>query len=418
MDHFDYVDGALCAESVPIAQLIKEYGSPLYIYSRATLQRHYHTFDQAFGDYPHHIHYAVKANGNLAILNELARLGAGFDIVSGGELKRVIAAGGNPSKTIFSGIGKLSWEINLALEHFIECFNVESMEELVQIAKLAQAKNAVAPISMRINPDVDAKTHPYISTGLKDNKFGVDPQTAIECYQFARTNPHLQIKGIACHIGSQIIETSPLSDAMSLVLTFVKQLSDLGIAIETIDFGGGLGVTYRDEKPPSPEQYWQILHQQLRAHDISLPVTIEPGRAMIANAGILVTRIEYLKKSQENNFCIVDAAMNDLLRPALYSAYHEIIEVEQKPTLSPSSYDVVGPICESADFLGKNRQLRVQTGDLLAVRTAGAYAFSLSSNYNARARVAEIMVDDDQVHLIRQRETIESLYALESVLKT
>jgi diaminopimelate decarboxylase len=416
MDHFNFKDGELFAENISVRLLAEQFGTPLFVYSRATLEKHWYAFDNAFGGHPHEIHYAVKANGNLAILGVLAQLGSGFDIVSGGELKRVLAAGGEAAKVIFSGVGKLEWEIELALDANIECFNVESMAELERIARLAEIRGKVAPISMRINPDVDAKTHPYISTGLKDNKFGVSLQHAISCYEFAQAHPNLSVMGVACHIGSQLTDLAPLEDAMDRMLEFVKRLGSLGIEIEVIDLGGGLGVRYRDETPPTPVAYWQALYARLKAHGVGLPVAIEPGRALVGNAGILLTRVEYLKTGEVGNFCVVDAAMNDFIRPALYSAYQEIITVKETPDSVPVEYDVVGPICESADFLGKDRTLAVKQGDLLAIRTAGAYCFTQSSNYNARARAAEVMVDGDTAHLVRKRENIDDLYALESVI--
>jgi len=416
MDHFNFKDGELFAEGIPVRSLAEQHGTPLFVYSRETLERHWLAFENAFGDYPHEIHYAVKANGNLAILGVLAKLGSGFDIVSGGELKRVLAAGGDAAKVIFSGVGKLEWEIELALDADIECFNVESMGELERIAHLAEAREKIAPISMRINPDVDARTHPYISTGLKDNKFGVSLQHAISCYEYAQAHPSLSVLGVACHIGSQLTELSPLEDAMDRMLEFVKVLGDKGIEIKVIDFGGGLGVRYQDETPPTPKEYWQALHARLQAHGVTIPVAIEPGRALVGNAGILLTRVEYLKSGEVGNFCVVDAAMNDFIRPALYGAYQDIINVDESPGSMAATYDVVGPICESADFLGKNRTLAIKQGDLLAVRTAGAYCFTQSSNYNARARAAEIMVDGEIAHVIRKRESIEDLYALESLI--
>lgn len=416
MDHFNYKDGELFAEETPVREIAQLYGTPLFIYSRATLERHWHAFNRAFGDYPHEIYYAVKANGNLAVLGVLAQLGCGFDIVSGGELKRVLAAGGDVRKVIFSGVGKLHWEIELALEAGIACFNIESMGELERIAQIADTKGMNARISVRINPDVDPKTHPYISTGLKHNKFGVSIERASDCYDFANTHPNLTVHGVACHIGSQLTDTAPYADAMDRVLGFVQSLQDKGIEIKVIDFGGGLGVKYKDESPPLPDEYWQVLHARIQAHGMNIPVAIEPGRAMIGNAGILVARIEYLKKGGAANFCVVDTAMNDLIRPALYSAYHEIINVQENPDTSKETYDVVGPVCESADFLGKERALSVAVNDLLAIRTAGAYCFSLSSNYNARARAAEVMVDGDTVHLVRKREAIEDMYSLESLI--
>lgn len=416
MDHFNYCNGELFAEDNPARALAEKYGTPLFVYSRATLEQHWHAFDRAFGDYPHEIHYAVKANGNLGVLGVLAKLGSGFDIVSGGELKRVLAAGGDPGKVIFSGVGKLSWEIELALDHDIECFNIESMSELERIADIAAAKGKVASVSVRINPDVDAKTHPYISTGLKHSKFGVSLERAMDCYALADTHPNLSVFGVACHIGSQLTDLAPLQDAMHRVLEFVQKLKANSIEIKIIDFGGGLGVKYKDETPPSPEAYWQALLSVLKSHKVTLPVAIEPGRAMVGNAGLMLTRVEYLKTGEARNFCVVDAAMNDLIRPALYSAYQEIINVEQHSDANPAQYDIVGPICESADFLGKDRSLRVKQGDLLAVRTAGAYCFTQASNYNARPRAAEIMIDGKAAHLVRKRETLEDLYALESVI--
>lgn len=416
MDHFNYKDGELFAEDIAVRKLADQFGTPLFIYSRATLERHWHAFDRAFGDYPHEIHYAVKANGNLGVLGVLAQLGSGFDIVSGGELKRVLAAGGDASKVIFSGVGKLQWEIELALDIGIGCFNIESMSELERIAQIADTKGMNASISVRINPDVDPKTHPYISTGLKHNKFGVSIERASDCYDFANSHPNLTVHGVACHIGSQMTDTAPYADAMDRVLGFVQTLQNKGIKINVIDFGGGLGVKYKDESPPLPDEYWQVLLARIEAHEMRIPVAIEPGRAMIGNAGILVARIEYLKQGEAGNFCVVDTAMNDLIRPALYSAYHEIINVNENADISSELYDVVGPICESADFLGKQRSLSVAVNDLLAIRTAGAYCFSQSSNYNARARAAEVMVDGRTAHLVRKRETIEDLYALESLI--
>lgn len=416
MDHFNYINGELFAEDVPVRQLAEQYGTPLFVYSRATLERHWHAFDRAFGDFEHEIHYAVKANGNLGVLGILAQLGSGFDIVSGGELKRVLAAGGDTRKVIFSGIGKLGWEIELALDSGIKCFNVESMGELKRIAQIAKSKNTIAPIAMRINPDVDPKTHPYISTGLKHNKFGVSLERARDCYAFAHQHANLAVHSVACHIGSQLTDIAPYEEAMNRMLKFVKTLQKQGIEIKTIDFGGGLGVKYKDETPPLPDEYWQALQARIEAHDMIIPVAIEPGRAMVGNAGILLTRVEYLKKGEVGNFCIVDAAMNDLIRPALYTAHHDIINVEENSSASPTKYDVVGPICESADFLGKDRVLSVSTNDLLAVRTAGAYCFTQASNYNARARAAEVIVDGKMAHLVRKRETIEDLYALESLI--
>ncbi len=416
MDHFNYRNGELFAEDTPVRELAEQYGTPLFVYSRATLEQHWHAFDRSFNGYPHEIHYAVKANGNLAVLGVLAKLGCGFDIVSGGELKRVLAAGGDPAKVIFSGVGKLAWEIELAIEHGIECFNVESMAELQRIAVIAAEKNCDASVSVRINPDVDAKTHPYISTGLKHNKFGVSIERALECYKFADQHPNLNVYGVACHIGSQLTDLSPLQDAMQRMLDFVQTLKQNHIEIKVLDFGGGLGVRYQDETPPSPAEYWAALYPIIEKSGLSPMIAIEPGRALVGNAGIMLTRVEYLKTGEAGNFCVVDAAMNDFIRPALYSAYQEIINVNECAESNRGKYDVVGPICESADFLGKDRQLSVDQGDLLAVRTAGAYCFTQASNYNARARAAEIMIDGDKVHLVRKRETLEELYASESLI--
>ncbi len=416
MDHFHYRDGELFAEEVAVRRIAADLGTPAFIYSRATLEHHYRAFDQAFGDYPHEICYSVKANSNIAVLNVLAKLGSSFDVVSGGELARVIAAGGDPTRVVFSGVGKLEWELRSGLESSIRCFNVESFSELKHLAKVAESMGKVAPVAVRINPDVDAKTHPYISTGLKDNKFGVTLDRATELYQFAASNPHLGVLGVACHIGSQLTTTQPFEDALDRVLVFIKHLSDVGVEISHIDFGGGIGVKYKDEQPPLPKDYWQALHRRLLEHQIDLPISIEPGRAIAGNAGVFLTRIEYLKQAEAGNFCIVDGAMNDLIRPALYSAWQEIVPVQQQEAEQPQVYDVVGPICESADFLGKARSLAVAEGDLLAVRTAGAYGAVLSSNYNSRPRAVEVMVDGDQFHVIRQRERIEDLYQLEQVL--
>jgi diaminopimelate decarboxylase len=416
MDHFQYINTQLFAEDVAISTIAEEIGTPCFVYSRSTLERHWHAFNRAFGDYPHQICYAVKANGNLAILDLLARLGSGFDIVSGGELKRVIAAGGDPAKTVFSGVCKQDWEIRLALEAGIGCFNIESDGELEQISRIAGELGLVANISVRINPDVDAKTHPYISTGLRSNKFGLQPDKALETYRNAHQDSNIHVHGVACHIGSQLTDLSPYQDALSRMLEFVDTLEADGIMVEQIDFGGGLGVRYSDEAPPSPDQYWEALFEILQNRDRQIPVAIEPGRAIVANAGVLVTTVHSLKHNEDSSFCIVDAGMNDLIRPALYQAYQEIISVDQNSTDGRRVYDVVGPVCESGDFLGKDRLLQVKAGDLLVVRTSGAYASVMSSNYNGRARPAEVMVDQSTYHIIRERESLESLYAAEKIL--
>ncbi len=415
MDHFHYRAGQLFAEDVPLKKVAETYGTPCYIYSRATLERHWHAFDTAIGDYPHLVCYAVKANGSLAILNLLARLGSGFDIVSGGELRRVIEARGDPAKTVFSGVCKQAWEMEYALKIGVRCFNIESEGELESLSAMAGEIGRVASVSIRINPDVDAKTHPYISTGLHENKFGLPVEAAMAVYQQAATDPNVRVSGVACHIGSQLTDLGPYADALDKVLDFIAALAAEGIAVDHIDIGGGLGVRYRDESPPSPAEYWSVLSQQLAERGISLPITIEPGRAIVGNAGILLTRVNFLKVSRTRQFCIVDAGMNDLIRPALYQAQQEIVPVCEHPETRPGIFDVVGPICESGDFLGKDRCLRVASGDLLAVRTAGAYSMVMASNYNARPRPAEVMVDGSQFQLVRKRESLEDLYRGEQI---
>jgi diaminopimelate decarboxylase len=356
--------------------------------------------------------YAVKANSNLAVLALLAKLGSGFDIVSGGELVRVLRAGGDAAKTVFSGVGKTVAEIEQALEHNIRCFNVESSAELRRIADIAAAHGAIAPVSLRVNPDVDAGTHPYISTGLRENKFGIDVRSAQSAYRQAADSGSLAVHGVDCHIGSQLTEITPFVDALDRVLELVERLESEGIQINHLDLGGGLGVPYHDEHPPSPQQYVAPLLARLQ--NTNKEILIEPGRAIAANAGVLITEVQYLKETDEKNFAIVDAAMNDLIRPSLYSAWQDIVPVSPRQG-DPVSWDVVGPVCETGDFLGKERSLKLQAGDLLAVRSAGAYGFTMSSNYNSRPRAAEILVDGDQAHLIRERETVESLFAGESI---
>lgn len=414
MDHFHYRDGQLFAEHVQVTAITERWGTPCYIYSRATLERHWKVFDQALGHHEHLICYAVKANSNLAVLNVLARLGSGFDIVSGGELERVLAAGGDPKKIVFSGVGKLEWEIVRALEVDIYCFNVESSAELVRINQIAERMGKRASVSIRVNPDVNAKTHPYISTGLKENKFGVAPGEAISLYEQTRQLKNLQVTGIDCHIGSQLTELEPLVEATVRIMELAKDLEKRGFKIHHLDLGGGLGVRYRDEQPPEPIDYARVLFEYLAKQPYK--IILEPGRAIAANAGILVTKIEYLKYTPHKNFAIVDAGMNDLIRPALYHAEHEIIPVISESTAAMNYYDIVGPVCETGDFLGKERRLMVYEGDLLAVRTAGAYGFSMSSNYNSRPRAAEIMVDNDQCYLVRERESIPDLYVNEFFL--
>ena len=414
MDHFEYRNGRLHAEDVPVVDIAAAVGTPCYIYSRATIERHWHAFDRAFGDHPHLICYAVKANSNLAVLNVLARLGSGFDIVSVGELERVLAAGGDPRKIVFSGVGKRRDELERALAVGIRCFNVESETELTLLEQVAAARGRRAPVSLRINPDVDANTHPYISTGLKQNKFGIDVERALAVYLRAAVSPHLEVVGVDCHIGSQLIRVAPFVDALERVLALVTRLEGQGIRIRHLDLGGGLGIRYRDEEPPLPADHAAALMEHLRGTPYE--ILIEPGRAIVGNAGILVTQVELLKRGEDKNFAVVDAAMNDLLRPALYSAWQAIIPVTPRAGGEPRRYDVVGPICETGDFLGRDRELRIEPGDLLAVRSAGAYGFSMSSNYNSRPRAAEIMVDGDRFQVVRRRETVAELFAGEAVL--
>ncbi|WP_261834404.1 diaminopimelate decarboxylase [Vibrio ishigakensis] len=415
MDYFNYKDdGQLWAEDVSLSQVAEQFGTPTYVYSRATLERHWKAFDQSVGDFPHLVCYAVKANSNIGVLNALARLGSGFDIVSRGELERVVAAGGDPSKVVFSGVGKTADEIQRALELNIKCFNVESEPELERINQVASEMGVKAPISLRINPDVDAKTHPYISTGLRDNKFGIAFDQASRVYQVAQELPNLDVVGIDCHIGSQLTEIEPFIDAVDRLLGLIDQLRAEGVNIKHLDVGGGLGVVYRDELPPGPSDYAKALLARLHNHP-DLELIFEPGRAIAANAGILLTKVEFLKHTEHKNFAIIDAAMNDLMRPALYQAWQDIVPVIPREG-EAHTYDMVGPICETGDFLGKDRSLVLEQEDLLAVRSAGAYGFTMSSNYNSRPRVAEVMVDGDKVHLVRQRESIESLWQLESIL--
>ncbi|QQX79791.1 diaminopimelate decarboxylase [Shewanella sp. KX20019] len=413
MDHFIYQAEELYAEQCQVAELAQQHGTPLYIYSRATLERHWHAFDNAVANHPHLICYAVKANSNIAVLNVLARLGSGFDIVSGGELARVIEAGGDPAKVVFSGVGKTVAEMEMALEIGIYCFNVESAAELEQLSIVAQRLGKVAPVSLRINPDVDAGTHPYISTGLKENKFGIAMEDAESIFLRAKALPGLEVKGVDCHIGSQLTEIKPFLDAMDRMLALIDRLAGQGIEIKHFDVGGGLGVTYDDELPPQPDVYAAALLERLGGRDLKL--IFEPGRAIAANAGIFVTQVLYLKENSEKRFALVDGAMNDLIRPSLYSAWQKIIPAIDRggETLS---YDVVGPVCETGDFLGKDRQLNVQAGDYLAIRSSGAYGFTMASNYNSRPRAAELMVDGDNAYVIREREKLAQLWQGEQLL--
>ena len=416
MDFFQYKNEQLYVEDLPVKQLAEEFGTPLYIYSRATLERHWHAFDSALGKHPHLICYAVKANSNIGILNVMAKLGSGFDIVSQGELERVLAADGEASKVVFSGVAKSRAEIMRALEVGIRCFNVESIAELHHINQIAGEMGKVAPISLRVNPDVDAHTHPYISTGLKENKFGVSVGEAREVYKLAATLPHVKITGIDCHIGSQLTELQPFLDATDRLIRLMEQLKEDGITLKHLDLGGGLGVTYTDETPPHPSDYATALLNKLKNYE-DLEIILEPGRAIAANAGILVAKVQYLKSNESRNFAITDTGMNDMIRPALYEAYMNIIEIDRTLGRKKAIYDVVGPVCETSDFLGKQRELAIVEGDYIAQRSAGAYGASMSSNYNSRPRTAEVLVDGNKAHLIRRRENLSELWALESIAK-
>lgn len=414
MPMFTYQNGVLHAEQVSLAALASQHGTPLYVYSRTALEQHFNAYTKALGEWPHLVCYSVKANSNLAVLNVLAQQGAGFDIVSLGELERVLAAGGDPKKIVFSGVGKQAHEMARALEVGVYCFNVESEAELERLSAVATERGQVAHVSLRVNPDVDAQTHPYISTGLKDNKFGVDINEAPHVYAKAASLPGLEVKGVDCHIGSQLTEIRPFLDALDRLLVLIDTLAEQGIIIEHLDLGGGLGVQYRDETPASAEEY--IAAVKARLGERRFKLIFEPGRSVAANAGVFLTRVEYLKLNDHKNFAIIDGAMNDLIRPALYSAWQDIKPVVENSDAPLRTYDLVGPVCETGDFLGKNRDLALSEGDLLAVMSAGAYGFVMASNYNTRGRAAEIMVDGTQAHVVRERETIASLYAGESVL--
>ncbi|MBR9867609.1 MAG: diaminopimelate decarboxylase [Oceanospirillales bacterium] len=414
MDNFQYLNGRLCAEEVPVSRIAEEFGTPTYIYSRDALERAYLNYAQALEGRDALVCYAVKANSNIGVLNVLARLGAGFDIVSLGELERVVKAGGDPAKVVFSGVAKREDEMRRALELGIHCFNVESEAELDRLNSVASELDKVAAISLRVNPDVDAGTHPYISTGLKDNKFGVAIDDAVRIYTYANSLSHLDVQGVDCHIGSQLTEIAPFLDALDRLLLLIDTLAEQGITIRHLDLGGGLGVCYTDEVPPTPQEYIGAVIDKLG--DRPLKLIFEPGRSIAANAGILITKVEFLKCTEHKNFAIIDGAMNDLIRPALYSAYMEIIPAEIREEGEVRRFDLVGPVCESGDFLGKDRELNIEPGDLLAVCSAGAYGFGMSSNYNTRNRAAEVMVDDNQVHLIRKRETIADQLRGETVL--
>ncbi len=413
MSHFAYRDGMLHAEDVPLPQIAAAHGTPCYVYSRAALLSRLEEFRQALAGRDALLCYAVKANSNLAILNLLARAGAGFDIVSGGELARVIAAGGDPARVVFSGVGKTKDEMHQALAAGIFCFNVESSAELERLDAIAGQAGKRASIALRVNPDVDPKTHPYISTGLRSNKFGVAYADALDLYRRARVLPNVDIAGIACHIGSQLLDPAPAVEAAEKVLALADRLAAEGIVLRHLDLGGGIGIRYRDETPLSVAGYLAPVLARLAGRKET--ILFEPGRALVGNAGVLLTRIEHLKHGEEKNFAIVDAAMNDLMRPALYDAWHDILPVQQGDGTT-SEYEVVGPVCESGDFLGHARALAVAEGDLLSVMSAGAYGMAMSSNYNTRPRAAEVMVDGNQIHLVRERERIEQLFAGERVL--
>ena len=415
MNHFEYKNQQLFAEDVAIADIISEHGTPAYIYSRATLERHWHAFDNAFGSHPHLICFAVKSNSNIALLNVMAKLGSGFDIVSQGELERVLAAGGEASKVVFSGVAKSHSEIERALDVGIRCFNVESIPELHRINEVAGKMGKIAPISLRVNPDVDAKTHPYISTGLKENKFGVSVQQAREVYRLAKTLPNVKITGMDCHIGSQLTELQPFLDATDRLIVLMEQLKEDGIELHHLDLGGGLGVPYNGEEPPHPTEYTEALLTKLKNYP-NLEIILEPGRAISANAGILVTKVEYLKSNEDRNFAIVDTGMNDMIRPALYEAYMQITEVNQSLDREKAVYDVVGPICETSDFLGKGRELAIAEGDLIAMRSAGAYGATMSSTYNSRPQAVEILVDGAKAYLIKARADFADLWRLEKLI--
>ncbi|MEE8343251.1 MAG: diaminopimelate decarboxylase [Gammaproteobacteria bacterium] len=413
MDHFDYRDGRLWAEEVDLEQVAAVHGTPCYVYSRATLEHHWRAFDQALSGRDHLVCYAVKANSNVALLHLLAHLGSGFDIVSSGELERVLHAGGDPAKIVFSGVGKSRQELERALQAEIGCFNVESLSELERLNEVAGACGQRAPVSLRINPDVDPGSHPYISTGLKENKFGIDFDEALAAYQRAAALANVVVIGIGFHIGSQITQVAPFVAALDRTLLLADQITEAGIPIAQIDLGGGLGVCYKDEKPPLPREYLAPLLEQMGSRPQR--ILVEPGRAIAANAGVLLTKVEYLKNTGHKNFAIVDAAMNDLLRPALYGAWQDIVSVRPRDGTGTRTFDVVGPVCESGDFLGKQRNLDIQAGDLLAVRSAGAYGFTMSSNYNSRPRPAELLVDGDRLFVIRSREKVADLFAHEQI---
>ncbi|KAB2310090.1 diaminopimelate decarboxylase [Betaproteobacteria bacterium SCN2] len=413
MNHLHRRDGRLFLEGASLEDLARRYGTPLYVYSRAALDEAYQAYEQALAGLPHLICYAVKANSSLAILQHFARLGAGFDIVSGGELARVLAAGGSAGKVVFSGVGKTAEEMRMALEADIRCFNVESESELERLNRIAAELGVRAPVSFRVNPDVDPKTHPYISTGLKQNKFGVAIGQASALYRRAAAMPNVEIHGVDCHIGSQLTDLSPIADAIDRVLVLVDELRSAGIRLRHVDIGGGVGIRYQDEPPPDMATYRKILQDRFKGRDEA--IIVEPGRSLVGAAGILLTRVEYIKAGEDRNFVIVDAAMNDLMRPALYDAFHDIVPVSESQAV-PVACDVVGPVCETGDFIGLGRHLAVEEGALLAVLAAGAYGMSMSSNYNSRPRAAEVIVNGNEIHLVHERETVSGMMAGERLI--
>lgn len=413
MNAFQYKQNKLHAENVCLTEIAEQFGTPCYVYSRHTLENNWDAFSKALSGIPHRLCYAVKANSNIAILNLFAKKNSGFDIVSGGELARVLAAGGKAENIVFSGVGKQTAEIQQALRVGIACFNVESSAELEHLNFIAQQEGKIASVALRINPNIDARTHPYIATGLHENKFGMEIDTVLSLCKNISAFKNIKLIGIACHIGSQLTELSPFMEALDCLLIFNQQLLELGISLEHINIGGGLGIIYSTETPPTIQHYIAAIKEKIAG--LNLEIVLEPGRAIVANAGILLTRVEYLKQTPYKNFAIVDAGMNDLIRPALYDAWQDILPVTLS-TDAKKNYDVVGPVCESADFLGKNRQLSLQKNDLLAISCAGAYGFSMSSNYNSRPRVAEVIVDGNKIHLIRKRETINELFASETII--
>lgn len=422
--HFQFRNGVLNAENVPLTHLAQEFGTPLYVYSRKALHDAWESYRSAIGGRKVLVCYGMKANSNLAVLNEFKNLGAGFDIVSGGELARVLAIGADPSKIVFSGVGKQVWEMQAALKAGVMCFNVESESELIRLSDVAQQMRVTAAVSLRVNPDVDAHTHPYISTGLKENKFGIAIESAPAIYQLASSLPGIRIVGVDCHIGSQITEVSPYLDALDKLITLIQTLTGLGIPISHLDLGGGIGIRYTDETPLSPKELLDNVFHRLRAHKLDqLQIILEPGRSLVGNAGVLLTTVEYLKYSDARNFAIVDAAMNDLIRPTLYDAWHSVEVVTPHTRTADAGgqesaqvYDIVGPICESGDWLARERLLALKQGDLLAIMSAGAYSFTMASQYNTRPRPAEIMVDNTRYHVVRPREPLSSLFANETIL--